>query len=426
MVLNSEPRRDRKDIAAGLTRADVEMAMNEWRESGENAFHRRFGTRAAAKFLVLDADGRRYDAKAILFGARRMRGLDGDNGDFDGDRVTVAEPLVALGFPVVEKPTVSGPTPSIESEVQRRRDMWEALQTSTGGSRIAPTSTVNQLRIFLGGRGVWYDSEMTRPYVVPGVTVGVLHTGQHYADELTPEGIVYHYPRTKSPNRDASEVAATKNACSLSVPVFVVIKSGMSRRVHLGWVLDWNDAAAEFWIQFGEEKPASILPAIEDEGSAFEAFHPRPRATRRLTKVRSGQAKFSFSVRKRAGAVCGACALSVPDLIDAAHVIPDAAGGSNDPRNGLPLCATHHRAFDANLIGIDPETMRWVTAPTGQFDLASLGVTKPDLEHLLAKPHAEALEWRWNRLVSRWGFGPDETQPAFDFDDPTHSAPQDG
>lgn len=420
---DDEIRRDRKDLAEGLNRNDVELALQEWLDIGETAYHRKYGTRRAMKFLLSDR-GLEYDAKAILYGARRLKGLDGQNVDFDGDRQTVAEPLIALGFSVVEKPGVAMPTRSIEHEVERRREMWHALSSASDGRGFVSPSYVNELRIFLGGRGVWYDSETTRSYVSPGVTVGVLHTGRHYADELSPEGIVYHYPRTNSPHRDAAEVEATKNACSLSVPVFVVVKRGPNRRVHLGWVMDWNDAAAEFWIQFGDEKPVSSFPATENDVGAFEAFDARPRATRRLAKVRSGQGKFSFAVRKRSGVVCGACALSVPDLIDAAHIIPDSAGGSNDPRNGLPLCATHHRAFDADLIGIDPGTMRWAAAPNGQFDLASLGVTQADLEHLLAKPHIEALEWRWRHLVSRWGYGREEDQRALDFDDPTHTEPK--
>jgi len=30
-----------------------------------------------------------------------------------------------------------------------------------------------------------------------GVTVGVLHTGRHYPEDLAPDGIVYHYPVTR-------------------------------------------------------------------------------------------------------------------------------------------------------------------------------------------------------------------------------------
>jgi putative restriction endonuclease len=44
-------------------------------------------------------------------------------------------------------------------------------------------------------------------------------------------------------------------------------------------------------------------------------------------------------------------------LLDAAHIMPDKNVGLGQPviQNGLPLSKIHHAAFDANLIGIDPD-----------------------------------------------------------------------
>jgi putative restriction endonuclease len=55
----------------------------------------------------------------------------------------------------------------------------------------------------------------------------------------------------------------------------------------------------------------------------------------------------------------GQCAISrLPDrrLLDAAHIVMDADEQLGQPivSNGLPLSKIHHAAFDANLIGIDP------------------------------------------------------------------------
>ncbi len=56
----------------------------------------------------------------------------------------------------------------------------------------------------------------------------------------------------------------------------------------------------------------------------------------------------------------GRCSLSgLPEkrLLDAAHIIPDADEQLGQPvvPNGLPLSKIHHAAFDAYLIGIDPD-----------------------------------------------------------------------
>jgi hypothetical protein len=122
-------RKDRKDIASGLTNADIDAARREWCEIGADAFHRKYGTTRAAKFVIADPDGTEYDAKAILFGARSNAGLDGKNADFDGDIRTVAEPLQALGY-VVEDITVDNNEDQVAeaeaSEEARQRAITQA------------------------------------------------------------------------------------------------------------------------------------------------------------------------------------------------------------------------------------------------------------------------------------------------------------
>lgn len=41
--------------------------------------------------------------------------------------------------------------------------------------------------------------------------------------------------------------------------------------------------------------------------------------------------------------------------LDAAHVIPKDENGSDDAENGLVSCANHHRIFDADGFGGEPE-----------------------------------------------------------------------
>jgi putative restriction endonuclease len=53
---------------------------------------------------------------------------------------------------------------------------------------------------------------------------------------------------------------------------------------------------------------------------------------------------------------CAICRLRHAELLDAAHILED-----RDPRgeplitNGLGLCKIHHSAYDANIVGIDPD-----------------------------------------------------------------------
>jgi len=52
---------------------------------------------------------------------------------------------------------------------------------------------------------------------------------------------------------------------------------------------------------------------------------------------------------------CAICRLHHPELLDAAHIIPDSEGGRPEVRNGLSLCKLHHAAFDRNILGITPD-----------------------------------------------------------------------
>jgi putative restriction endonuclease len=57
------------------------------------------------------------------------------------------------------------------------------------------------------------------------------------------------------------------------------------------------------------------------------------------------------------GGRCAISGLPEPRLLDAAHIVMDADERLGQPvvSNGLPLTKIHHAAFDAHLIGIDPD-----------------------------------------------------------------------
>jgi putative restriction endonuclease len=79
---------------------------------------------------------------------------------------------------------------------------------------------------------------------------------------------------------------------------------------------------------------------------------------------------------------CAICRLNHADLLDAAHIIPDAdEGGSASVPNGLSLCKIHHAAYDRNLLGIDPDY-------TVHIDAALLEeIDGPMLQHGLKDMH---------------------------------------
>ncbi len=284
----------------------------------------------------------------------------------------------------------------VREESDHRRDMWKSLLDAGGPNGVAPR-VLRDLGIYGGAQGVWVDKARTGSLTedATGVTVGLLHTGSSYADDLSDDGVLYHYPSTNRPGgRDVAEIEATKTAGKLGLPVFVITypTPGNTRRdVHLGWVESWDDSLEIFLITFGDSQPT--WPVIETEEQPFRLVEER-RTTRRQVNARLGQQRFRFYVFRRYGERCAVCGISAPQLLDAAHLRPKSERGSDDPRNGLVLCASHHRAFEVGLFAIEPSSLRIHTNTRGP-DADSLRIDHATLEHLPKKPHAEALQWLW-------------------------------
>jgi hypothetical protein len=257
---------------------------------------------------------------------------------------------------------------------------------------------LRELGIYGGAQGIWVDKTRTGRFTKDGegITVAVLHTGSSYADDLAEDCIIYHYPQTRRPaGRDLAEINATKAAGSHRLPFFVITyptPNSNVRDVQLGWVESWDDLSRTFLITFGSELPALAISDLAED-AAFALTVPEARS-RRDVMVRHGQQRFKFRVLKRYGPKCVVCGVSAVELLDAAHICPKLAHGSDDPRNGLVFCANHHRAFDAGLFAIEPSTLEIHCRFDGP-DRHALGITHSSISHLARPPHVDAVSWLW-------------------------------
>lgn len=299
-------------------------------------------------------------------------------------------------------------------EREYRLSLWADLSQRDPGD-LEP-KLLRDLGVYGGAQGIWVDKTRTGSLTRSGagVTVSILHTGKHYPDDLSDEGVIYHYPSTsRPPGRDAAEVQATKETRNLGVPLFVILpgdRSSSRRRVRLGWVEDWDDVSRQFLILFGSGPPA--IPPSPDPDAPFRLVDEQPRRRLGQVQVRAGQQRFRFSVLKHYGCKCAVCPITHPHLIEAAHIRSKADRGSDDWRNGLPLCATHHTAFDAHLFAVEPGSLAIRFARNVTPD--SIGVATAHLDLLRSAPHETALLWRFDLVagVSRnLDYGGREGQP---------------
>jgi putative restriction endonuclease len=77
----------------------------------------------------------------------------------------------------------------------------------------------------------------------------------------------------------------------------------------------------------------------------------------RAVKQRLHQASFREAVIAAYNGRCALSGLPEPLLLDAAHIVADRHEQLGQPvvTNGIPLSKIHHAAFDAHLLGIDPD-----------------------------------------------------------------------
>lgn len=97
---------------------------------------------------------------------------------------------------------------------------------------------------------------------------------------------------------------------------------------------------------------------MSDEGSIAAPETPvERRYALRAVKQRLHQASFREAVITAYNGRCALSGLPEPLLLDAAHIISDKDERLGQPivPNGIPLSKIHHAAFDAHLIGIDPD-----------------------------------------------------------------------
>lgn len=281
---------------------------------------------------------------------------------------------------------------ALSAELMRREAMWQQIQEAARPDAV-PARTLNDMRFFRGGRGIYVDAETTRGVLgSDGVTVSFLHNGSSYADELSAGGVRYHYPKTERPGRDRTEISASKAAYRATLPIFVITAgpTGRTRTVHRGYIEDFDDDLEMFLVTFTDGE----MPPRPPEDSPFSLIGEPPAESYGKRRARPNQQRFAFDVLKRYGAACAVCDLAISQLLHAAHLLAKKERGSDDAGNGLPLCANHHLAFDGGLWGIDPVGTTLVAKAAGH-SLAALGITRSDLTHLPAQPHPDALAHVW-------------------------------
>ena len=141
------------------------------------------------------------------------------------------------------------------------------------------------------------------------------------------------------------------DAMQRQIPViyFLGTSPGRYQPIIPTFIVGWHPERLQVELAFGALVGASAQAVPPDA--------PERRYALREVKARLHQASFRDAVLAAYGGRCAISHLPEPRLLDAAHIIVDTDEQLGQPvvSNGLPLTKLHHAAFDAHLIGIDPD-----------------------------------------------------------------------
>ena len=135
-----------------LTKNEIQEALDEWSRDGKDAFFARHKVHSAFKYKIA-VDDAEFDAKAIVVGAlRNSRPLLGEfkTAVFNGNALTIAQPLRRLGFDVLDMEID-------EIEVEDDRHQREILNRGLVGP-VEKHQLVKSRR----GQGVFRDNVESR------------------------------------------------------------------------------------------------------------------------------------------------------------------------------------------------------------------------------------------------------------------------
>jgi putative restriction endonuclease len=225
-----------------------------------------------------------------------------------------------------------------------------------------------------------------------------------YDDNIGDDG----YPRYKWRGTDPNlpDNVALRTAMQLRKPLawFVGVAPGVYQAVFPVWLVDEEPEQHQFVVALDAAMEASWQPEVQM--SAVDEVRRREYALA-VIRRRLHQPDFRRRVLAAYEGQCALCRLRHPELLDAAHIKEDSEGGQPIVPNGIAMCAIHHRAFDAFVVGVTPkytiEVRRDVLAerdgPTLQHALQGIHGTKLLVPSRTAqRPDPDLLEERYERF----------------------------
>jgi len=179
--------------------------------------------------------------------------------------------------------------------------------------------------------------------------------GGPYDDAMGPDGLLsYRYRGTDPAHRDN---VGLRTAMSERLPLvyFHGLVPGKYLATWPVFVVGDNPGALTFSVAVDDAQHIGLgqAPAAVAANSGPDDL--RRRYATAAVKVRLHQRAFRERVLEAYKRQCAFCRFRHEEMLDAAHITPDAhPDGEPVVSNGLALCTLHHAAFDRSFVGLRP------------------------------------------------------------------------
>jgi putative restriction endonuclease len=226
--------------------------------------------------------------------------------------------------------------------------------------------------------------------------------GGPYADHIGGDGILRYSFRDGDPLGGDNRKLRAAMVAKKPIILFQKPLPNVYVPVISSFVVDEDLGNRFFLIASGEEAWRSFASDATDR-------EINKQYVAQVVQRRVHQPVFRARVILAYSRTCAVCRLNHPELLDAAHIIPDReSDGVAHVTNGLALCKIHHAAFDNRILGISPDfvvhidgdVLKEIDGPMlkhGIQEMEGISLTLPRRQ--VDWPSREALADRFDQFV---------------------------
>jgi putative restriction endonuclease len=183
----------------------------------------------------------------------------------------------------------------------------------------------------------------------------------------------------------ANAIGRTPSAVSWKLANFARLDPALQRR-NIAGATHGAKAEVEIWDEFSDNWERlsfesevllnRMMGGVPEAATETQDF-PEGKTREALVRARVNQSFFRAAVMAAYKGRCCITGLSIPQLLNASHIVPWSVDVKNrtNPRNGLCLNAFHDRAFDCGLITVTPD-LKVKVSPTLKTNQADAGAQK--------------------------------------------------